>query len=68
MGKLLYMVMYEVYGGKLLVHIKGIIADEAETVPTGNTKKFNLAFTGGITKKLACFEPKAGTAMNFPVT
>jgi hypothetical protein len=34
-----YMVIYvvSVYG-KLLVHIKGIIADEAETVPTGNMK------------------------------
>jgi hypothetical protein len=36
-GKLLYMVMYVVYG-KLFVHIKGIITDEAETVPTGNMK------------------------------
>jgi hypothetical protein len=31
------MVMYVVYG-KLFVHIKGIITDEAETVPTGNMK------------------------------
>jgi hypothetical protein len=36
--ELLYMVMYEVYGGKLLVHTKGIITYEAETVPTGNMK------------------------------
>jgi hypothetical protein len=33
-GKLLNKVKYVVYG-RLWVHIKGIIIDEAETVPTG---------------------------------
>jgi surface polysaccharide O-acyltransferase-like enzyme len=36
-GKLLYIVIYVVYG-KLLVHVKGTITDQAETVPTRNMK------------------------------
>jgi hypothetical protein len=36
-GKLLNKVEYVEYG-RLLVHIRGIIIDEAETVPTGYMK------------------------------